>query len=422
MRNPTFFQYRICIWKAFPCLIAIALSLLTLAPISLAASTPPTPQQLNEMFLAGPTAVGSIGMRTVWQSKVNLRENQSAKNLFVTSGDSVFVEDSGCHMSRVLILDGRTLWKNTCGRAVDQVLGVNRVMIGKLDAVLVILDNAIIGLDAWSGTLARANKLTRQPRTSAVLAGKHLIFGGAHGQVVWQQFVIGYFWMSNELGGAIEQPPILVQRDDSLAIVAASTSGQVALLNSDTTRQIWRKTLGGAIKGTLGVGANAVYAACADHSISALEVSDGSLRWRYRTTQPLTNDVFCDGELVYTQLNGEGLLALEAKPIATDATFSRDGVMKWKCKVAGKPLCRVGSRILLWDIATKTLTTVETSNGIVVASVTLPKVEHVAVSGQLDPDLYLLSKNGIVQRCETIARADADAQARAAATAEPTAP
>ena len=413
MRNPTSSFYRFFLSSTISRLIAPVLSLLTVVSISNAISTPPTPAELDEMFLAGPTAISSIGMQTVWQSKMTLQKNERAKTLFVTGGDSFFVEDTGCHMSRVLITDGRSLWKNACGRATDKVRGVNRVVNGKLDEVLITLDHAIIGLDAATGALAHGNKLTRFPLTSGVVYGKHLIFGAKGGQVVWQQYVIGYFWMANELGGIIDQPPILIESDDRATIVAASTSGQVALLDADTTRQIWRKTLGGAIKGTLGVGANAIYAACEDRSISALEVSNGNLRWRYQSTQPLSSDVFCDGELVYLQVTGEGLLALQAKPLADDATFSRDGVMKWKCMVAGKPLCKVGSRILLWDLASHTLTTVETSNGIVVAAITLPKVAQVAVTGPLDPDMFLMNTNGTVQRCEAIVPAKSTAAAKA---------
>ena len=72
--------------------------------------------------------------------------------------------------------------------------------------------------------------------------------------------------------------------------------------------------------------------------------------------------------------------------------------------VAGKPLCKVGSRILLWDLASHTLTTVETSNGIVVAAITLPKVSQVAVTGPIDPDMFLMNADGTVQRCEAIVR------------------
>ncbi|MEY4787658.1 MAG: hypothetical protein RL692_1552, partial [Planctomycetota bacterium] len=76
MRNPTPTLYKAFVSATLPCLLALALSLLvTPASTSAATTTPPTSEQLDEMFLAGPTAIGSIGMRTVWQTKVNLRGN-----------------------------------------------------------------------------------------------------------------------------------------------------------------------------------------------------------------------------------------------------------------------------------------------------------------------------------------------------------
>lgn len=410
MRTKTFYSSSLLSLLLVAALVATSLSSTAIAKSPQASTTSPTTEQLDKMFLVGPSALGSLGMRTVWQSKVNLQDDESAQNMFVTDGDSVFVEDSGCHISRVLSRDGRSLWKNACGRATDKVRGVNRVLNGNLDEVLITLDNAIVGLDASTGVLSRGHKLTRLPRTSGVVYGKHLIFGAKGGQIVWQQYAIGYFWLANDLGGAIERPPILIGSN----ILAASTSGQVALLNADTTRQVWRKTLGGAIKGTMGIGADAIYAACEDHSISALELSNGNLRWRHQTNKPLTNNVFCDDDLVYLQVTGEGLVALVAKPLADDATFSRDGVVKWKCTATGTPLCRVGSRIMLWDSSARMLTTVETSNGIVVATVALPKVAHLVVTGPIDPDMYLLSTNGILQRCETTARDTATDAATAA--------
>ncbi|MEI6879650.1 MAG: hypothetical protein WCL33_11490, partial [Planctomycetota bacterium] len=79
MRNPTSSLYQFFLSSTISRLIAPALSLLTVATFSSANSTPPTAEELDQMFLAGPTAISSIGMRTVWQSKVTLQSNESAK-------------------------------------------------------------------------------------------------------------------------------------------------------------------------------------------------------------------------------------------------------------------------------------------------------------------------------------------------------
>lgn len=378
--------------------------------------TPPTSEELDKMFLVGPGAIKSLGLTTVWQSQVKVGARESASQIFATDGDSVFIYDSGCNISRMLSGDGRVIWKNACGKSTDSVLGVNRVLDGATDQVLVCLDNAIVTLDGSSGKFSKAHKLTRYPDTSGVIYDNYLIFGAKGGQVAWQQFHIGYFWFANELGGIIRQPPILVGSN----VVAASTSGQVAMLSATSTRQVWRRTLGGSVTGILGVGADAIYAAAADHSISALEQSNGKLRWRYQSASPLTGDVFCDGESVFVQVVGEGLIALEAKPLANDATFSRDGIVRWKSTATGNPICAIGSTILLWNSTAKKLTSVDASTGSVMASVTLTKVNHLIVTGPINPNLYLLGTDGLVQRCESTASAAAAMSAIAdAATSKP---
>ena len=228
MRNPTLTFCKTYMSATLPCLLALALSLLvTPASTSAETTTPPTSEQLDEMFLVGPTAIGSIGMRTVWQSKVTLQGNESAKTLFVTGGDSVFVEDSGCHISRVLITDGRSLWKNACGRVTDKVRGINRVMIGTLDVVYITLDHALVGLDAATGALAHGNKLTRFPLTSGVVYGKHLIFGAKAAKLFGSNMSLGISgWPTNSAASLIshrfsfkaktEQPLRLRVRQDKL--------------------------------------------------------------------------------------------------------------------------------------------------------------------------------------------------------------
>lgn len=423
--------------NTYPCLRAIAILTGVAIPLSLALiaqaaerlapphtvgpsqSSPPTEEELDAMFLVGPTAIRSMGLRTVWQSTVAHKSGDTCKGVFTPDGDSVFVVDSDNGLTRILSRDGSSIWRNSIGRATDSILGVNRIRNGVTDEVFITLDNAIIGNDAGTGALVNTNKLTQTPTTAPVRAGDYFIFGAKRGQVAWQQFGLGFFLRSNELGGRINCAPILIGN----GVAVASTSGQVALLDASTTHQVWRVKLRGSVEGKLGIGADAVYAACEDHSLSALELASGNLRWRYMTGVGLTGDVFCDGELVYTQIPGEGLVALLAKPTADDATFTRDGVVKWKNIAQGSPLCRVGSRVLLWEQMDRVLTCVDCASGVTVSSVALPKVAKLAVTGPRDPDIYLLGSDGTLQRCESVARATQEAKpAASTASANPALP
>ncbi len=411
-------------------------------------SPPPTDDQLEEMFIAGPSALASLGLKTIWQANVAIPERTTAIALFATDGDSVFVMDSGFHFSRVLTRDGTTLWTTALGRSTDRCIGVNRVryeldlrveqpkgedqLVSEhrfvrelLDEVLVLTDTKIIGVDVATGTIAHGHTVRRVPRTSGVTLGKHLIFGAKGGQVVWHQFPLGFFSFAGELGGTIDQSPILVATEP-MTIVAASSNGTVACLRAGTSRQVWRTQLGGGIDHRIAVGADGIYVACQDHSITALELTTGNLRWRHMTNKPLVSDVFCDGSSVYLQVSGDGLVSLVANPKADGSGFARDGVVRWKCATAsGNPICRVGSRILLWDSPAKTLTAVESTNGVVVAKVAMPEVAQMVITGTVDPEVYFIRADGALQRCAsttpavTSANASTQADSRSADSNQP---
>ena len=380
----------------------------------------PTTEQLNARFLAGPSAVESIGMRTVWQTQVPSVDHSSMVRVFPAEGDSVFVTDSTSHLARVLTSTGLTVWQNACGRGHDRVHDVDRARIGAVDEVLVTLDSAIAVLDSGNGTFSRGQKLERIPTTQSALYGRFLIFGAKGGFVAWQQYLVGCFWKSNEIGGLIKSAPILV----GSSVAVGSTSGQLALLDAQTTRQIWRKKLGGPIEGQVAAGAGAIYAACGDHAVHAYEEATGALRWRYITESPLTSDVFCDGELVYTQVPRQGLVAISAAAATMNAegtheVLGRDGTLRWKSPAPGTVICKVADHVLVWDAPSHTLSALHTTDGSTSATLTLPRVISLAVTGPIDPDLYLLSSDGALQRCE--ARVRATQQARDVA-AQATAP
>ncbi len=358
-------------------------------------------------FLLPPVQGRTLGFETSWQRQSETGTAWSPTKLFVTEGDSVFLADEHAHLARVQRDTGAVVWMNACGRATDRVLDVDRVTytarlpVGtngeltpptQLDEVLCTLDAAIVSLNAHSGHLVQTQKLEKVPSTSSVVHGKYLIFGARGGQLVWQQFAIGHIWKCNELGGAIKSPPIAV----GTSLAAASTNGEVMLFDPNTTRQYWRHTLAGGVQGRLASGGGAVFAASADHAIHAIEVNNGHQRWRYLTDAPLACNLFADDDRVYAQVPGEGLVA-----ISTQASSMLACSLAWKSRVTGDAICRAGTRLIVWDSASLTLTAIDAATGLTEASVKLPGVVDLKVTGPVDPDMFLLGEGGKVQKLST---------------------
>ncbi len=356
-----------------------------------------------------PAADGrSLGLETRWLAHVAPSPGAATAQAFTCDGDSVFVTDSACHMSRVLVASGNTVWTNACGRATDHVLDIDRasrvarIPAGKngdltpptqLDEVLVTLDAAIASFDTNTGQITQTQRLERIPSTRSILHGRYLIFGARGGQLVWQQYAIGHLWKCNEVGGSIVARPIRL----GSAIAVAGTSGEILVVDPDTTRQVWRRRLAGSVVGSLAAGDDALFAASADQAIHAFEAATGRPRWRFLTETPLSCDLFCDGARVYAQIPQKGLIAL-----ATKSETLLEAKVAWTAQVPGNAIARAGHRILVWDAASHTLTAVAAESGHVEGKVTVPSIVDLVVADPVSARMFVLGAGGTLQLLEAL--------------------
>ena len=383
-------------------------------------STPtasPTPST-DGVFIADPGSVKNLGLTTVWQVGVESGRGTSAKVVYTTDpdGDSIFVLDSAPGLARVLVRDGRTVWRDRVGEASDRVLSVARSPQPKRDEVVICLDSGILAADFATGRLAARHKITRLPTTPAVLDGDFAVFGAKAGQVVWQQLSIGAFMHVNGVRGTVVDEPLSL--DEGVAV--GSSEGDVAVFSTDRGKSLWRRDVGAGVVGNLASDPVSVYARCNDHSVHAMDIGTGKPRWRWKSTEALTGRLFAGGGLVLTRIEGGELVALESlRDTSTDMTL-RDGRVAWRSSAVGDPLCTIDDEIMLWDARTRTATTVSSVSGKVSASARFPDAVDIAVTRVDDPDVYLLSSTGLLQRCAPLKRATQPAATAPSAKPAPT--
>jgi len=399
------------------CVVAAAASTIAgwAAPTAAQSSTTRQTTNAPSAFLVAPSEGRAIGLETRWLAHSSPSPGARATEVFACDGDSVFVADSTCHITRIVADSGTAVWSTACGRMTDRVLDIDRATFmarlpdgrngelappAQLDEVLVTLDAGIVSFDAHTGHLAQTQRLERIPSTRSLHHDKYLIFGARGGQLVWQQFAVGCMWKCNELGGSILAAPI--RMGDSIA--AASSAGVVLAVDPDTTRQVWRRRVAGGVTGRLATGDDALFAASADQSIHAFEASTGKTRWRHLAATPLACDLFCDGSRVYAQIPGSGLTAL-----ATHTETLLETRVLWTAPVAGNAIARAGNRVLVWDAASHTLTAVDAESGHVEGRAVIPDAVDLEVADAVNCRLYLLGADGTLQLLQA-----ADKQAVAA--------
>jgi hypothetical protein len=79
-----------------------------------------------------------------------------------------------------------------------------------------------------------------------------------------------------------------------------------------------------------------------------------------------------------------------------------EGEVRWKSKAPGNVIARVGTNLMAWDAATRTLSSVAVSNGRIVTQVKMPKVESIKFVPAIDGDMFLGSKDGSLERLGTL--------------------
>ncbi len=348
---------------------------------------------LDRQFIVGPTKLDALKLRSRWQTSVALPAGASLKRVFVPSGDSVFVQDSGNGITRLKQDSGARIWRDVVGAPKDTILGVERGEVRGTDVVLVTTDVDVITLECANGIRIGTQHLTRYPSTGSVRVGSYLIYGTRVGQVAWQQYAVGHAWKSNALGGSIKSQPILTPA----GVAAGSTDGIVALLEPSTTSSLWRFKAGGAVDGTVATDGMRVFCTARDNYVYAIDINRGRAAWKFRCDGNLGADTECLGDTVYVHESDGSMLAL-----AADGGGKLDGTVRWRAPIRGTPIALTGSGAVAWDSATSTYTLFDPSSGAVRASATLEGVVDVRASGTRDLTIHFVAADGRVQQAHPL--------------------
>ncbi len=352
-----------------------------------------TRAELDRQFIIGPTRLDALKLRSRWQTSVALPAGTSLKRVFVPSGDSVFVQDSGNGITRLKSDSGNRIWRDVVGAAKDTILGVERGEVRSTDVVLVTTDVDVITLECANGIRIGTQHLKRYPSTGSVRVGSHLIYGTRVGQVAWQQYAVGHAWKSNSLGGSIKSQPILTPA----GVAAGSTDGIVALLDPSTTSSLWRFKAGGPVDGTLATDGMRIFCTARDNYVYAIDINRGRAAWKFRCDGNLGADAACLGDAVYVHESDGSMLAL-----AADGGGKLDGTVRWRAPIRGTPIALTGSGAVAWDSATSTYTLFDPASGAVRASAKLDGVVDVRASGTSDLTIHFVAADGRVQQTQPL--------------------
>ena len=349
---------------------------------------------LDARYVVGPATADDLGYRIVWQTEPLATRDASLQVMNATA-DSAWFGDSAGSIVRIRRDNGETVWRSSTYQGTDRMLSLDYLPAEHHDNVYVVTELSSVALDATTGNLIRRTRFAQLPACPPAVFGPTMIFGTNTGLSSWFQYSSGYNWRSTTLGGRVTAP-ITVAGELALA---GSTNGTVMAMDAASAGIRWTRKLSAGVEAPIAADNQACFVAGIDQSLWAFDLSNGRVLWQYFTQAALTNPPVRIADGLYLSVPGEGLVSFNPMP-----NEKPEGEVRWKSKAPGNVIARVGTNLMAWDVATRTLSSVAVSNGRIVTQVKMPKVESIKFVPAIDGDMFLASKDGSLERLETLVR------------------
>ncbi|HSU68652.1 MAG TPA: PQQ-binding-like beta-propeller repeat protein [Tepidisphaeraceae bacterium] len=182
-------------------------------------------------------------------------------------------------------------------------------------------------------------------RSDVVGVGKTVFFGAdfpGSGRAVEVDLTRPYvpeMWTLMEPGSSVSATPALVKD----IVYVAAENGTVAAVATDTREPLWTLPKGvfgtyGGVIANLAADATGVYIASTDTKLYCIQRTGGKVKWQYFAGVPLRDGPVLTKDLVFQEVPGTGLVAIDKNQAATPQkpTYNRDA--RWTAGNAVKML------------------------------------------------------------------------------------
>lgn len=324
--------------------------------------------------------MGALGYRSEWRGYPQVDAKAGAKSIDVL-GDLIAVQDKRNILTVMEPATGKNRWSLDLGSPLMKFVGNARLD----NKVLACGESEIQVLDARNGAILERQKLAEIANTRPVISDRIAVFGTSTGEVLGHNLNTGYKLWAYKLGGTVTADPVFV--GPSVAVV--SQAGDVIVLDPRSGESLGRRrSIFGGLNNNPVANENSVFIAGADQSVWSIS-DEGRLLWRVRTPDALSAQPAVHEDSVYVSVPSLGFCAFEAA----------SGSRKWATPgVAGRLLAVRNGRLIVWDDAARTLTSLDAQKGDVLDRVERPETRLVTVSAPVDGDLYLVNADGSVDK------------------------
>lgn len=321
-----------------------------------------------------------LGYRLDWRGFPTMFTGERLK-FFDVDGDVIMTQDSAGVLSILEDRSGERRWSDQPSQSLTKFTG--NVRDG--NRIICSSESEAFFFDIATGNLLDKQRLQMVVNTRPAKIGDILVYGCSNGQVLGHLTLNGFRQWGSGLDGSVDIDP--VQFGDSTAVALASARGEILIVDGISGYSIGRGRIFAGPGAPMGASDSMLFVASLDHSLYAIDRSDASQVWRHRTEEPLRSAPVHHDGVVYCDLGSPGITAFN----------SATGKILWQNKSARGVLTAIRKgRLVFWDSATSTATTIDPARGDTIDTVTLDKVAFLRAQPFVDGNLYGASGNGVV--------------------------
>jgi len=326
-------------------------------------------------------AWAKLGYRLDWQGFPFFAGGNTARvTRLVPFDDMVLVQESSSAVALLEANTGAKRWAVDLANPITKFTGITRDPQDST-RILVSSESELFGLAAQSGNLVIREKYDKVVNTAPVMIGHLAIYGCSTGEV--QAHVVGRgvkAW-GFDLQGSIDADPVRMGE----SVGAVSQAGEVVFL-TDKGAVLGRNKIFQGLATDPVANDTTMYVAGLDQSVWAFDFT-GALAWRYRTSVPLKDQPTLHGDVLYVNVPGQGLTALNAT----------DGHVRWISKAAAGTVIAVRNKQLIaWDGTSAY--TIDPDRGDVYDKVELPNIQSIKLDAFDNGNAYAVDGRGVVSK------------------------
>ena len=336
--------------------------------------------------LVSSQALSELGFYKYWQAQLPLKDAETLEAVHLV-GENIYGATNRGYLYAIHADIDVLRWGAQLGGSGTRIFPPTHVRSfwGK-DLVLITTSDGIQWRDRADGELVQRLEIDFVPSAAAVSDGVRIYACGLDSMLRCYELVPTPTGISAVLKWRVRmgQPSVSTPSLWRGGLFFGSEDGKIRACDSYDKTRFWVFRSGASIHGGIHVDSTGVYFATMDSHLYKLDVNTGKALWRYRTPGSMSAAPVLVGDILFQEVQGQGIYALNADT----------GALNWHDLAAGSFITASKQRVF-FTVPGQGIAAADSRTGEIAERVLAPDAELVA-RNSVSSAMYLANRSGRV--------------------------